>query len=139
MGLPTNITSAQVNNTLKNIHCLSCELSKRNRDLTKEAPSPADEILVDYQGKINPPSIRGFTGFYLFKDSFTGHHHAIMVKNKAAASYLDALRRVIIFYNSYGHTVRKLRCDAGSTEADATVIEHLATHHKVIVDPTGVG
>ena len=70
-GLPTNITPAQVNKTLKNIHCLSCELSKRNRDPTKEgdgfhAPSPGDEISVDYQGKINPPSIRGF---YLFKDS----------------------------------------------------------------------
>ena len=65
-GLPTNITPAQVNKTLKNIHCLSCGLSNRNRDPTKEgdgfhAPSPGDEISVDYQGKINPPSIRGFT------------------------------------------------------------------------------
>jgi hypothetical protein len=129
-GLPPNITPAQVNKTLKNIHCLSCELSKRNRDPTKEgdgfhAPSPGDEISVDYQGKINPPSIRGFTGFYLLKDSYSGHRHAIMVKNKSAASYLDALQRVITFYNSHGHTVRRLRCDAGSTEADAEVIEHL--------------
>ena len=61
-----------------------------------------------------------------------------MVKNKTAASYLDALQQVITFYNSYGHTIRKLRCDAGSTEADAEVIEHLA-HHKIVVDPAGVG
>jgi hypothetical protein len=143
-GLPTNITPAQVNKILKNIHCLSCELSKRNHDPTKEgdgfhALSPGDEISVDYQGKINPPSIRGFTGFYLLKDSYTGHRHAIMVKNKSAASYLDALQRVITFYNSHGHTVRKLRCDAGSTEADTEVVQHLATHHKIVVDPAGVG
>ena len=143
-GLPPNITPAQVNKTLKKIHCLSCELSKRNCDPTKEgdglhAPSPRDKISVDYQGKINPPSIRGFTGFYLFKDSYTGHRHAIMVKNKNASTYLDALQRVIVFYNSHGYTVRKLRCDAGSTEADAEVIEHLATHHKIVVDPAGVG
>jgi hypothetical protein len=62
-----------------------------------------------------------------------------MVKNKSAASYLDALQRVITFYNSHGHTARKQRCDAGSTEADAAVIEHLATHHKIVVDPAGVG
>jgi len=143
-GLPTNITPAQVNKTLKNIHCLSCELSKRNRDATREgdgfhAPTPGEEISVDYQGKINPPSVRGYTGFYLFKDSFTGHRHTIMVKNKAAASYLDALQRVIVFYNSYGHTVSKIRCDAGTTEADAEVIEYLAIHHKIVVDPAGVG
>jgi hypothetical protein len=136
-GLPTNITPAQVNKTLKNIHCLSCEMSKRNRDPIKEgdgfhAPSPGEELSVDYQGKINP-------GFYLFKDSYIGHRQAIMVKNKAASSYLNALQRVIIFYNSHGHTVRKLRCDAGTTEADSEVIEHLALHHKIVVDPAGVG
>ena len=139
-GLPTNITSAQVNKTLTNIHCLSCELSKQNRDPIQEgdgihAPSPDDEISVDYQGKINPPSIRGFKGFYLFKDSFTDHRHAIMVKDKTASTYLQALQRVITFYNSHGHTVRKLRCDAGTTEADAEVIEYLDTHHKITVDP----
>jgi hypothetical protein len=143
-GLPTNITPAQVNKTLKNIHCLSCELSKQNRDPTRQgdgfhAPTPGEEISVDYQGKINPPSIRGYNGFYLFKDSFTGHRHALMVKNKTAASYLDSLQRVIIFYNSHGHTVSKIRCDAGTTEADAEVIEHLAIHHKIVVDPAGVG
>jgi hypothetical protein len=143
-GLPTNIMPAQVNKTLKNIHCLSCKLIKRNRDPTRQgdgfhAPTPGEEISVDYQGKINPPSIRGYTGFYLFKDSFTGHRHAIMVKNKTAASYLDSLQRVIIFYNSHGHTVSKIRCDAGTTEADAEVIEHLALHHKIVVDPAGVG
>jgi hypothetical protein len=45
-----------------------------------------------------------------------------MVKNKTAASYLDSLQRVIIFYNSHGHTVSKIRCDAETTEADAEVI-----------------
>ena len=97
--------------------------------------SPGEELSIDYHGKINPPSICGYTGFYLFKDSFTGHRQ-IMVSNKAASSYLDAFQRVIIFYDSHGHTESKIRCDTGSMEADAKVIEH---HHKIVVDPAGVG
>jgi riboflavin biosynthesis pyrimidine reductase len=62
-----------------------------------------------------------------------------MVKNKDAATYLSALQLVISYYNSHGHVIRKIRCDAGSTEADAAVIEHLATHHKIVVDPAAVG
>lgn len=133
-----------MNKTLKSILCLSCELSKWNLNPTKDgdgfhALNPGDEISVDNQGKTNPPSIRGFTGLYLFKGSYAGHRHAITAKNKSAASYLDALQRVIILCNSHGHTVCKLRCDAGSTKADAKVIEHLATNHKIVVDPAGVG
>ncbi len=51
---------------------------------------------MDYQGKIEPPSVRGFTGFYLFKDSCTGHRHAVMVKSKDAATYLSILGQVAI-------------------------------------------
>lgn len=35
--------------------------------------------------------------------------------------------------------VSKTRCDAGSTDADAPVIEHFANHHKIVVDPAAVG
>lgn len=49
-----------------------------------------------------------------------------MVKNKTASSYLDALLRVIIFYNSNGNTISKIRCDAGTTEENAEIIERLA-------------
>ena len=62
-----------------------------------------------------------------------------MVKNKDANSYLSALQLIISYYNSHGHVVRKIRCDAGSTEADASVIAHLATYHKIVVDPAAVG
>ena len=82
---------------------------------------------MDYQGKIEPPSVRGFTGFYLFKDSCTGHRHAVMVKKKDAATYLSALQLVIAYYNSHGHVIKKIRCDADSTEADASVTRSLWT------------
>jgi hypothetical protein len=62
-----------------------------------------------------------------------------MVKSKDAATYLSAIQLVITYYNSHGHSIRKIRCDAGSTEADASVIEHLANHHKIVVDPAAVG
>jgi hypothetical protein len=63
---------------------------------------PGEELTVDYQGKINPKSVRGFTGYYAIRDKFTGYRHAIMVKNKTAATYLAALQKVIYFYNSHG-------------------------------------
>jgi len=65
---------------------------------------------MNYQGKAEPPSVRGFTGFYLFKDCCTGHRHAVMVKSKDAATYLSAIQLVISYYNSHGHVVRKIRC-----------------------------
>ena len=90
-GLPDGLKPAQVSKILKNVHCLSCELSKRNKNPTEQgdvfhASLPGEEISVDYQGKIEPPSVRGFTGFYLFKDSCTGHRHAVMVKSKDATT-----------------------------------------------------
>jgi hypothetical protein len=90
-GLPDGLKPAQVNKILKNVHCLSCELSKRNKNPPAQGDGfhallPGEEISVDYQGKIEPPSVRGFTGFYLFKDSCTGHRHAVMVNSKDAAT-----------------------------------------------------
>jgi hypothetical protein len=69
-GLPDGLKPAQVNKILKNFHCLACELSKRNKNPTEQGDGfhallPGEEISVDYQGKIEPPSVRGFTGFYL--------------------------------------------------------------------------
>ena len=56
-GLPDGLKPAQVNKILKNIHCLSCELSKRNKNTTEQGDGfhallPVEEISVDYQGKI---------------------------------------------------------------------------------------
>ena len=142
-GLPDGLKPSQVNKILKNVHCLSRELSNRNKNPIEQGDGfhalfPGEEISADYQGKIEPPSVRGYTGFYLFKDSCTGHRHAVMVKIKDAATYLSALQMVITYYNSHGHVVRKIRYDAGPTEADASVIEHLANHHKIVVDPAAV-
>ena len=62
-----------------------------------------------------------------------------VLRSRDAATYLSALQLVIAYCNSHGHVIKKIRCDAGSTEADTTVIEHLAIHHKIVVDPAGVG
>ena len=73
-GLPDGLKPAHVNKILKNVQGLSCELSKRDKNAIEQgdgfhALPPGEEISVDYQGKVEPPSVRGFTGFYLFKDS----------------------------------------------------------------------
>lgn len=48
-------------------------------------------------------------------------HHAEMVQDKTAATFQKAIKNVIKYYNSHGHTVLKLRCDTGSTENDEGV------------------
>jgi hypothetical protein len=119
-------------------------MCKRNKLPTEpgdgqHAPLPGNILSVDYQGKINPISVRGFSGFYLFKDSCSGMRHAELVKYKSAATFQKALSNVIKFYNSHGHTVLKLRCDAGSTENDESIGAWLASEHGVTVDPAAVG
>ena len=99
---------------------------------------PGEEISVDYQGKISPVSVRGHTGFYLFKDRYSGFRHAVMVRDKTSKTYLSALQSVISFYNQYGYSVRIIRCDAGTTEADTEVVRTLNKDHHIHVDPAAV-
>ena len=125
--LPSHIKPADINKVLKTLHCTACAMCKRNKlpqqtGDGQHAPLPGNVLSVDYQGKINPLSVRGYSGFYLFKDSCTGMRHAEMVKDKTATSFQKALNNVIQFYNSHGHTVLKIRCDAGSTENDAGIV-----------------
>ena len=82
--------------------------------------------------------MRGFNGFYLFKDKYSGYRHAIMVKDKLAKTYLNAVEQIIEFYNSHGYPVVKIRCDAGSTENDTTVVSTLNSKHRIKVDAAAV-
>ena len=58
----------------------ACSLAKtrkasRNKG-SGETPTNVGEVLsVDYQGKINPPSVRGYTGYYIFKDLCSKYLH----------------------------------------------------------------
>ena len=144
VGLPAGLKAEEVNKVLKSIHCTTCELCKRNKLPTRfgdgvHAAHPGASISVDYQGLINPRSVRGYTGFFLFKDSYSGLRIAHLTKDKSATTYKEALSKVISYFNSHGHAVLKIRCDAGSTENDAGVVEWLATEHKILVDPAAMG
>ena len=122
--------------------CTACELGKRNK-LDKaygtgiKPENPGQVISIDYQGKISPVSVRGFTGWFIFKDIRTGCRHGIMTKDKSAATFIEALSHVIDFYNRHGHRVDKLRMDAGSTENSAAVFE-FCNEHNIELDPAAV-
>ena len=142
-GLSDDITPRSVHTVMSKIHCTACSLSKMHKRYINEGSQihgsyPGEEISVDYQGKISPVSVRGHTGFYLFKDRYSGYRHAVMVKDKTSKTYLLALQLVIHFYNQYGYSVRIIRCDAGSTEADSEVIRVLNKDHLVHVDPAAI-
>jgi hypothetical protein len=83
---------------------------------------------------ISPVSVRGFTGFYLFKCLMSGYRHAIMVTEKSGATFNEALAHVIDFYNLHGHVVKKIRFDAGSTENSAETVDFLQVN-RIGVDP----
>jgi hypothetical protein len=136
-GAPPNITPTEIDTVLNKLQCTACELAKRNR-LNRALGSgvhqiyPGASISVDYQGLISPTSLRGYTGFYLFKDLCTGYRHSIMTDTKSEESLRICLTHVINFYELHGHVVRKFRFDAGSTESSYGIEEYLNSAPRYI-------
>ena len=142
-GIISNITPQSIHSVMSRMHCTACGMCKMHKRPVNQGEGlhgnhPGEELSVDYQGKISPTSVRGYNGFYLFKDKFSGYRHCILVKDKTAKTYMNAVEQVIEFYNSHGFPVEKIRCDAGSTENDSTVVSTLNTKHFIKVDPAAV-
>ena len=142
-GINEDIPPKMIHAVMSRMHCTACALCKMHKLSSTNGEGmhgvlPGEELSVDYQGKVSPVSVRGFNGFYLFKDKFSGFRHAIMVKDKTAKTYLSAVDKVIKFYNSYGQKVEKIRCDAGSTENDSGVVEFLNKTHFIKVNTVAV-
>jgi hypothetical protein len=96
---------------------------------------PAEILSVDYQGTINPTSVRRYTGFFFFKDLFSGYRHAIFVKDKSGETFYQAAQEVITFYKSHGHSMRSIRCDAGSSKNDSVSGAKLLDLYGVTMQP----
>ena len=142
-GLDSSITPQAIQAVMSRMHCTACGMCKMHKRQVTQGEGlhgsyPGEEISVDYQGKITPTSVRGFSGFYLFKGKYSGYRHGILVKDKSAKTYLDAVESVIQFYNCHGFLVHKLRCDAGSTENDQSVVAILGAKYSVKVDAAAV-
>jgi hypothetical protein len=138
-GMSDDITAVDINATFTATQCTACQLSKSNR-LPRGKGSgthpefPGQVLAVDYQGLITPTSVRGYTGFFLFKCLHSAYRHVILTRDKSADSFNMALARVIDFYNVYGHVTKKIRFDAGSTENSEASADWL-TAHRIEVDP----
>ena len=93
--------------------------------------------------------VQGYTAHFLLKSSawfiraqlipHRGFRHAMFVKNKSGDSFYQAAHEVISFYKSQGHTVRFIRCDAGSSENDSTAGARLLQDHGVIMQAAAPG
>jgi len=143
-GLNPKLTPACINKVLSRINCTACGLTKRNRQPIGSGSGvhgnlPAETLSVDYQGPIHPTSGRGYTGFFFFKDLFSGYRHAIFVKDKSGESFLAAATEVITFYKYHGHSVSHIRCDAGSSENASDVGASLLQEHNIIMLPASPG
>ena len=143
-GVNPKLTPKCINKVLSRIHCTACALTKRNRQPVGSGSGvhgtlPAEVLSVDYQGPVHPTSVRGHTGFFFFKDLFSGFRHAMFVKDKSGDTFYKAAHDVISFYKSQGHTVRFIRCDAGSSENDSTAGAKLLQDHGVIMQAAAPG
>jgi hypothetical protein len=128
VNTPTYLTSTIINAVMNKQPCTACELAKRNKLAVQSGsgilpPSVGHTISVDYQGRINPISVRGYNGYFLFLDLLSKYLIVVLTRGKSAEIFLDALHMVLLFYQSYGHSPEVIRFDAGSTENAQIVIE----------------
>ena len=87
---------------------------------------------------ISPTSVRGFTGYYVFKCLYSGYRHAVMTKDKSSASFEETLSYVIDFYNLHGHVAKKIRFDVGSTDNSLSSATSFLSNNRIDVDPAAV-
>jgi hypothetical protein len=76
-GVPFSLTPTNINAVLSRLDCTACSLCKRNKRHKRHGTGlhgflPGEELSIDYQGKISPTSARGFTGFYIIRDKYSG-------------------------------------------------------------------
>ena len=100
-NIPNTITGSDVRKVFSKYQCTACELAKRNKPTQGEGSGvhtlyPGDELSIDYQGTINPPSSQGYTGFFLVEDIATGYLHKKFTKSKDANTLIEFLHTEVL-------------------------------------------
>ena len=138
IGIPSHITALISDHAMKRNPCTACDISKRNKlpipcGSGVHPVEPGLVLSIDWQGAVNPSSVRGYVGFYLIKDLHSAYLHAIPTRDKTAATYRATLALAIDFYQTHGHRVLKIRSDAGSAENALESAEFLS-QFNIITD-----
>ena len=94
--------------------CL-CILSKRNRPKKMPRKQPKSQIIGEIISgdpifKIFPESCEGDLGAFIFSDECTGFLHIFTGRYKS--QFLECFKAVVLWYKSYGHTVKTLMTDS---------------------------
>jgi hypothetical protein len=105
-GVPLDIDDKMVLRVLERVQCVACKLGLTNKLPTPEGVGMREweigEIFsVDAIVKVNPVSVRGYTGFYLIKELRTGHLTAVPFKIHDAENLIAAVKEVYLFFRSY--------------------------------------
>ena len=130
IGISPDITPALVDRVFSHQPCLSCHLGNARHSPHGPgtgAPYPyvGYAFSVDYV-PVSVPALGGFTGFYLFRELYTGYVVVFLVKNKT--KFMDAINRTRNHFLSHGHRpMALLLCDAGTVENSAASARELAT------------
>ena len=77
--------------------------------------------------------------FYLAEENIGLYERIMRACRKSGKSFSRAADEVIAFYKTHNHSVRNIRCDAGSSENDSTAVAHLRDDHGVTIQPAAPG
>jgi hypothetical protein len=144
IGLNSDITPQAIDLVMNHTPCTACNIAKRNKNKkqtgsTIKPQRVSETITVDYMGPIAPTSVRGYTGYLLYKDMHSKYLHVVLTKRKTPSSEesVKGITEVAEFYRSYGHSPDTLRFDAGTTENSKYTLESLR-QLRIHPDPAAV-
>jgi hypothetical protein len=130
-GVPLNIDDSMVQRVLDKVQCLACKLGQTNKLPMSQGTGMTEclvgeEFSVDAIVKVNPVSIRGFTGYYVFKELSVGYLFVVLFKTHDAENLVASFKEMYLFFRSHGHRPKQLRFDAGRVENSRHVYEELS-------------
>jgi hypothetical protein len=140
-GLPSWLTKPLFESYLRSHHCLLCETFRRRRDHPLGSGMPNQ--IPGYELAYDPvwfscATVFGAIGFYLFYCRASGAIRLLLARDKTQETLLLIVYRVETWLKRYGHTLVKLRSDAGSTEnSDAlqTALGHISVDNMSSAAP----
>jgi hypothetical protein len=135
-GLPTWLTKPVLESYLRSHHCLLCEIYRRRKQhpLGSGIPDqiPGYTMAFDFV-PFTILTVFGCIGFYFFCCCATGAIKIFLVRDKSAESLIECIHQLETWLQRYGHVLKNLRSDAGSTEnsdAVSRAISHISVDNS---------
>ena len=147
----SGLTEGQINRCSKLYQCPTCVLTKRGllapprnardpNDFSRETSQlnsknalPGNILSFDPSGLITPPTAKGETLFFLFKDVATECDHAVLAKSQDTCNVKAAVKQVLDWYIKKGCKPEILRVDDAKGLNSVELRDWLWAEYKVTI------